>query len=326
MRRRTLLTQVLVVNLLLIAAAVIAAAIATNPRSGFRDNGAAGLVLGFFLAATVAVNLFLLSRRIRPLELLAEQMEQTSLSTPSLIAPESVGGPEEVQRLEQSFRTMIDRLEAERQRSSHAALDAQERERARVARDLHDEVNQALTGLLLRIEAMRTHAPPQLAAELLETRAVAGQAMEELLALAHQLRPTALDDLGLKAALAGLVEESGDQSTLSTSFESAGPLEDLPSEVQLVVYRIAQESMSNAIRHAEAKTIRVNLDRDPVGLELRVTDDGRGFRSAAVGKGLGLAGMRERALLVGGRLEIETRPPLGTMIRLLVPNADGGIR
>lgn len=322
MRPRTLLTQLLIVNLLLIAAAVIAAAIATNPHSELRDDEATGLVLGFSVALTVAINLFLLSRRIRPLEQLADEMEQTSLSDPSRTTPHSVGGPEEVQRLEQSFRRMLERLEAERRYSAHAALDAQESERARVARDLHDEVNQSLTGLVLRIEAMRTHAPPEFSAELAETRAVAGQAMEELLALARQLRPTALDDLGLKAALAGLVEESGRTTGLETSFEASGGLATLPDDVQLVTYRIAQEALSNAIRHADAGSIRVSLTRGEDGLELRVTDDGAGLDPDRVGTGLGLAGMRERALLIGGRLELESRPPLGTRVRLSVPAAD----
>ena len=224
------------------------------------------------------------------------------------------------------LRMLLERLEAERRYSAHAALDAQESERARVARDLHDEVNQSLTGLVLRIEAMRTHAPPEFAGELAETRAVAGQAMEELLRLARQLRPTALDDLGLSAALEGLVEDSGRTSGIETTFESSGDLGTLPDDVQLVAYRIAQEAMSNAVRHAEASSIRVSLERDPDGLELRVTDDGAGLDPQRVGSGLGLAGMRERALLVGGRLELESRPPLGTRVRLTVPAADDWVR
>ena len=120
-------------------------------------------------------------------------------------------GPEEVRRLHRTFDAMVDRLEAERRHGASAALEAQERERTRVARDLHDEVNQALTALVLRIEALRTKAPPGLSQELADARAVASQAMEELLTLARQLRPTALDDLGLKAALAGLVEDIGRQ-------------------------------------------------------------------------------------------------------------------
>ena len=114
-----------------------------------------------------------------------------------------------MERIELAFLRMMRRLEAERRRAGSAALQAQEEERARVARDLHDEVNQSLTGLLLRLEAAREAAPPELEAELAETKALANQAMRELLSLARQLRPTALDDLGLAAAIAGQVEQLG---------------------------------------------------------------------------------------------------------------------
>ncbi len=127
-----------------------------------------------------------------------------------------------MRRLERSFRRMLERLEAERRRSASVALEAQEQERARVARDLHDEVNQSLTGLVLRLEAARAKAPPELADELAEIRAVANQAMEELVALARQLRPTALDDLGLTSALASQAEDLERQSGIATSFGAAG--------------------------------------------------------------------------------------------------------
>jgi two-component system sensor histidine kinase UhpB len=324
MRRRTLLTQVLLVNLLLIAAAVIAAAIATNPDSRLRDEAATGMVLGFAVAATVAVNVFMLARRFQPLERLADAMERANLSGPTRVEQLPAGGPEEVERLHESFARMLERLEAERRRGASAALEAQERERSRVARDLHDEVNQALTALVLRIEALRTKAPPELSRELADTRAVASQAMEELLTLARQLRPTALDDLGLKAALAGLVEDIGRQGEIAAAFESEGELAGLGDEVQLVAYRVAQESLSNAVRHSGAEHIRVRLLRRPGELELRVSDDGRGFDPAAGTSGLGIAGMRERALLLGGRLQIDSRPQHGTRVRLLLPLADDG--
>jgi two-component system sensor histidine kinase UhpB len=323
-----LLTQVLLVNLLLIAAAVLAAAIATNPENELRDTGAAGLVLGFALALTVAVNVFLLARRFRPLEDLTDEMEQVNLSQPWPAADDDrrLGGPGEVQRLERAFRGMLARLEAERRLIASAALEAQERERARVALDLHDEVNQARTGLMLRLEALRTKAPPELSAELAETRSLAGSAMDELLKLARQLRPTALDDLGLQAALAGLVDEVGRQGTAAAVFDceaAAGPLSTLPAEVQLVIYRVAQEALSNVVRHADAEHIRVRLLMvDDDDLELRVSDDGNGFDAADPETGLGISGMRERALLVGGRLDVDSHPGLGTRVRLHVPAAD----
>lgn len=325
MRRGSLLTQVLAVNLLLIAAAVLAAAIASNPDSTFRDRDTIGLVLGFALALTVAVNVFLLSQRFEPLERLVEEMENADLSRPGVTAEAPpLGGPDEVRRLGRSFRDMLERLEAERRAGAHAALAAQERERARVARDLHDEVNQALTGLLLRIEAMRRTAPAEAQAEFAETSAVASQAMRELLALSRQLRPTSLDDLGLGAAMAGLVDEVGRDGRIDTAFEAEGDVERIDTDLQLVAYRVAQEALSNAVQHAGAQHVRVRLLESDGGLELRVTDDGTGFQPNGDGTGLGIAGMRERALLVNGALDVESVPGAGTRVTLRAGPADEG--
>jgi two-component system, NarL family, sensor histidine kinase UhpB len=320
MRRRTLLTQVLLANLLLISVATLAAALVAKQDEDLGADPSAGFVLAFAVAATVLVNVFVLSRRFDPLERLVDDMERADLSRPgaNLRTSEDRSTPEEVRRLEGAFRRMLERLEAERRRASMAALDAQEQERARVARDLHDEVNQSLTGLLLRLEAARAQAPPELANELAETKALANQAMSELLALARQLRPTALDDLGLRAALASHVEELGGRFGVETSFESEGSFIDLPEDVQLVIYRVAQEALSNAAQHSGATRVLARLIRDDEGAELTVTDDGRGFSFDEAGGGLGLAGMRERALLVGGELRIESRPELGTRVRLRV--------
>jgi two-component system sensor histidine kinase UhpB len=319
-RDRRLLTQVLVVNLLLIVIAVVAAILAANPDINFSEKPEAALVLGFAVALTVLLNLFLIQRRFRPLERLVEEMELADLSRPgaNLRRDVSIGGPEEVERLNRAFRRMLERLEAERRRTSSAALAAQEKERARIARDLHDEVNQSLTGLLLRLETARQQAPDSLMRELTETKALANQAMQELLALSRQLRPTALDDLGLKAALAGHVQELGSEE-VRASFESRGDFSDLTKDVQLVVYRVAQEALSNAIQHAQAENVRVSLFREDGEVELRVGDDGRGFTFDQAAKGLGLPGMRERALLVGGDLRVESRPELGTRVSLRVP-------
>lgn len=319
MRRGTLLTQVLIINLLLIAAAVVAASIASNPDSSLRDSATIGLVLGFALATTVAVNVYLLSKRFEPLERLVEEMEQADLSrpTPSASLPEPKG-PEEVRRLSVTFREMLERLESERRAGASAALDAQERERARIALDLHDEVNQSLTGVLLRLEALRRTAPEEIRDELAETRAVAARAMEELLTLARQLRPTSLDDLGLEAALEGLIEETGSHEAMASSFEAEGDVSGGSADAQLVVYRIAQEALSNAIQHSDAKQIRVRLIGTGSGLELRVSDDGAGFDPDRCQAGLGIAGMRERALLANGTLDVESEPGAGTRVRLRV--------
>jgi two-component system sensor histidine kinase UhpB len=214
---------------------------------------------------------------------------------------------------------MMRRLEAERRRAGSASLRAQEEERARVARDLHDEVNQSLTGLLLRLEAAREAAPPELEGEIAETKALANQAMTELLSLARQLRPTALDDLGLAAAIGGQVEQLG-RGEVDARLSTEGDFSDLGDDAQLVVYRVAQEALSNAARHSGAGRIQVQLTRTETGgVVLDVADNGRGFAFDQAEGGLGIAGMRERALLVGGDLTIESRPNHGTTVRLTVP-------
>jgi two-component system, NarL family, sensor histidine kinase UhpB len=275
-----------------------------------------------FVAVALAVNLIVLRRRFAPLESLIEEMEKVDLNRPVPLLPESIDGvgeTTEVERIELAFVRMIRRLEAERRRAGSAALRAQEEERARVARDLHDEVNQSLTGLLLRLEAVREAAPPELEPELARTRSLANQAMQELLSLARQLRPTALDDLGLAAAIAGQVEQLR-RSGLEAELATGGDFSDLDDDVQLVVYRVAQEALTNAARHSEAGRISVSLRRAGSGVELEVADDGRGFAFAQSERGLGIGGMRERALLIGAELTIESRPGHGTTVRLTVPD------
>jgi two-component system, NarL family, sensor histidine kinase UhpB len=274
--------------------------------------------------AGLATGLLIMRRRRAPLERLIEEMEKVDLSRPGPLLPRSIDGigeTEEVERIELAFLRMMRRLEAERRRAGSAALRAQEEERARVARDLHDEVNQSLTGLLLRLEAAREAAPPELEAELAETKALANQAMQELLSLARQLRPTALDDLGLTAAIAGQVEQLA-HGEINAEFVAEGDFSNLEDDTQLVVYRVAQEALSNATRHSEAANVTARLRRgEEEGVELEVSDDGRGFAFDESEGGLGIAGMRERALLIGAKLTIESRPEHGTTVQLTVPRS-----
>jgi two-component system sensor histidine kinase UhpB len=280
------------------------------------------IVVLAIVVAVLATSLLRLKRRFGPLEHLIEEMEKVDLGRPGPLLPASIDGigeTKEVERIELAFLRMMRRLEAERRRAGSAALQAQEQERTRVARDLHDEVNQSLTGLLLRLEAAREQAPPELEAELAETKALANQAMRELLSLARQLRPTALDDLGLTAAIAGQVEQLA-QGEIDAAITTEGDFSDLGDDAQLVVYRVAQEALSNAARHSGAGRIEVRLRRlESGGVELTVGDDGRGFAFDESEGGLGIAGMRERALLIGGELTIESRPERGTTVRLTVP-------
>jgi two-component system, NarL family, sensor histidine kinase UhpB len=271
----------------------------------------------------VLANGFILRRRFAPLEQLIAAMEAVDFTARRATAPAPRGEVLEVARLRQAYDRMLERLEGERARTASAVLHAQERERARVARDLHDEANQALTGVLLRLQASAEHAPPELRAELRETQGVATQAMEELLRLARELRPAVLDDLGLAAALRTLVGEFGRRAGIDTRFiaepDALGGLDD---DAQIVAYRVVQEGLSNIARHAAAQRVAVSAVREDSDLVVRVDDDGAGFDIGATPRGLGLTGMRERAVLAGGRVCVLSVPGEGTLVELRLPLAE----
>jgi two-component system, NarL family, sensor histidine kinase UhpB len=331
MKRPSLLSQILALNLLMVTAGIFVASLASGLDFSIEGQRWQFLILAMALLLTFLLNTLLLRRRFEPLERLLAMMERVDLSRPGRrleLDTEMAGMTTDIQRLAASFNRMLERLERERRRSGEMVLQAQEEERKRIARDLHDEVNQALTALLLRIEAMAQHAPGDLQDELAETKRIANQAMGELLDLARQLRPTALDDHGLVAALRTHVREQDRSGPASVSFWADPSLGDLPPDVQVVIYRVAQEALVNAARHSGAARIEVGLEQHDRSVILIVSDNGSGFAFAEEGKGLGLSGMRERALLVGGKLEIDSRPGKGTTVRLEVPigadaSADG---
>ena len=322
MKRPALLTQVLAVNALLITATVFAASVAASLHAEPFIERKRFLVLVAALMAMVLLNGWLLRRRFAPLGELITAMEGLDFGGRDTRERIPTANVEEVVRLHQAFDRMLERLEAERSRTATAVLQAQEGERARLARDLHDEANQALTGVLLRLEATAQHAPPQLRDELRETQAVATRAMGELVHLARELRPIALDDLGLGAALRTQIADFGRRAGIEATLAlpQAG-LEDLDSDEQLVVYRVVQEGLSNVAQHAGARNVRVDVERRGEGTVVRVADDGEGFTSGEQPNGLGLTGMRERAVLAGGRLDVSSSPGAGTTIELRLGEA-----
>jgi two-component system, NarL family, sensor histidine kinase UhpB len=315
MKSRPLLAQVLAVNLLLVAGTVLVATVAVDAHITGITRGREALVLGLAIVATLLGNWLLLRRRFGPLDRLISSMEQVDLANPEH-RDLSVGksNSAEVRRLGVAYGRMVGRLETERRAAGRAAIQAQERERRRIAQDLHDEVNQALTAVSLRLQASIERAPPELRRELVETKRLSRQAMEELLKLARQLRPAVLDDHGLIPALHSQVGDFADQTGISAWFRSRGTPPHLTPEQQLVIYRVTQESLSNIAQHSQAGKVDVELSF--IGRTvLRINDDGCGFSAVRDG-GLGLSGMRERALLVGGQLTIWSNPGRGTRVEL----------
>lgn len=196
----------------------------------------------------------------------------------------------------------------------------QEDERRRIARDMHDQFGEHLTALSLQIASLKDACmtSPDLAQHAWTLEAIAERLDRDVEQLVWRLRPTALDDLGLRAALTNYVREWSERHDVAAEVHTSGLLDDrLTSEVETALYRIAQEALNNVAKHARAKRVEVILERRPGCVLLIVEDDGVGFdaaRPAAGRHGFGLVGMRERATLVGASLEIETTPGHGTTI------------
>ena len=273
-------------------------------------------VLALGLGAIMVANALLLRSSLVPLDRLVAQMQRMDLQGLGERLPDTEDGS--LQPLVTSFNAMSSRLELERARSNAVALAAQEAERHRIARELHDEVGQGLTAVLLGLQRAAADAPPELAADLRTVQETARASLHEVREVARRLRPGLLQDLGLVSALSALATDvsTSTGAVVDRSFDPGLP--PLSEEQELVLYRVAQEALTNAARHAGARNVRMQLAADEGGVELSVADDGRGLSGAA--EGSGLRGMRERALLVGGRLSVRSPGAAGgTEVRLRVP-------
>jgi two-component system sensor histidine kinase UhpB len=276
------------------------------------------IVLAIGLVLMLAVNAVLLRASLRPLDGLTDLMKRVDLLRPGERAP--VVGTADVAQLIRAFNDMLDRLETERGASAAGALAAQEGERQRIAQELHDEVGQSLTAVLLGLKRIIDRAPAELADELRAVQDITRGSLDEVRQVARRLRPGVLDDLGLTAALNALVTDFTTASRLHPSTRVEQRLPPLSSAAELVIYRIAQEGLTNIARHADAHHVEMSLTDDGQSLVLRVVDDGRGLNGAA--EGAGIRGMRERAILIGADLAIGPRQAGGTEVRLAVPHRD----
>ncbi len=267
------------------------------------------------VGALVLVNLILLRRSFRPLGRLASLMARVDLLEPGERI--DVSGPPEIRALVTSFNDMLDRLELERTEAAGRALAAQEAERQRVARELHDEIGQSLTGVVLQLNRLSALVSPGLHEELEEVRETARASLDHVRGIATRLRPLALDDLGLVSALTALSARFEEQTGLRVTRTIDPTLPPLSTPVELALYRIAQESLTNVARHASARRVELTLSHDGPALMLSVRDDGVGLDGSE--PGFGIRGMRERAVLVGADLSLERSPGGGTTVMLTVP-------
>jgi two-component system sensor histidine kinase UhpB len=267
------------------------------------------------LVVMLVANAALLRLGLAPLGRLTKLMTTVDLLRPGQRLPASGGG--EITEVIRTFNAMLERLEHERATSSARALLAQEAERRRIAQELHDEVGQSMTAILLELKRASDEAPPPLREQLHDVQEITRESLDEVRRLARRLRPGVLDDLGLVSALTSLTEDFATHTGLQVTRRLDADLPALEPETELVLYRVAQESMTNVARHADATRVTVALRHTDDHVVLAVTDDGCGVEAPR--EGAGIRGMRERALLIGGSLDITPAPDTGTRVQLTAP-------
>jgi two-component system, NarL family, sensor histidine kinase UhpB len=277
------------------------------------------IVLIAGLAAILVVNLVLVRRSLAPFERLTGLMHRVDLLQPGQRL--ELTGPAEVRELGAVFNEMLDRLELERHESGWDALQAQEAERKRVAQELHDQIGQALTAVMLQLSRLAKRAPTEMEDELREAQETMRASLDDVRRIARQLRPEALDDLGLVPALVALAKTFAEHTEITVNRHLDENLPPLSAEAELALFRVAQESLTNAARHSGSSRIDLWLDSSPDDVVLRVRDYGKGLDGARPGSGI--RGMRERALLVGGDLTVETAAGGGGEVRLTVAIGKG---
>jgi two-component system, NarL family, sensor histidine kinase UhpB len=276
------------------------------------------VVLSIGLAVSMVLNGILLRSVLHPLDRLTGVMAAIDLRQPGQRLADAGSGP--ARPLVAGFNAMLDRLEAERTASTTRALQAQEAERQRIAQELHDEVGQSLTAVLLGLKQEINRAPPEVAAELELVRTTTRTSLEEVRRISQHLRPGVLVDLGLLNSLSSLASDLTARTGIPVQRDFLPGLPLLRAESELVTYRVAQEALTNVARHAHASAVELGISHRGDSLVLRVTDDGVGCSGANVGAGI--QGMKERAQMVGGRLELRPRSGGGTEVRLEIPITD----
>jgi two-component system sensor histidine kinase UhpB len=303
--------------LLLLAVALTIVVLVPGHESSYRIDEE-GVVLIAALVLVVLLNLALLRRVVGPVQRLTALARNVDLTDPMPAVPDAEPSSE-AGELAHTFNQMLLRLQAERREATGRVLAGQEAERLRIARELHDQVGQELTAVLLLLSRLHTRAPDELRPTVLDVQDSVRASLEDLRRIAIELRPEALDDLGLVSALSVLCDRFAQQSGLDVACRIGEVLPELPASTELVIYRVAQEALTNVARHSGSDRAELSLQPRDSQIVLTVRDHGEGL-PAGRPPGSGIRGMRERAGLVGAALEIQDADPgPGTEVRLQLP-------
>lgn len=307
----SLLTRTIVINSLVITGAFMVLVISPVALV-FPLEGGEAVAVAILLLALLGSSSWAIIRSLTPLRTLHQEIARVE-GVDSERRMDVTGAPE-LEAVAASFNNLLDRLADEQRERTRVTLSAQEAERLRIARELHDEIGQTLTFSLMSLANVAADHP-EWEAELAQPRESLRAALEQTRAIASALRPGVLEDLGLRAALADLTHRVERESGLriERTVEVSAALTD---DQELVIFRVCQEALTNVLRHARASAIHVRLAETGGRMVLEVADDGMGY---AGGRGAGVEGMAERASLVAGTLNIDARPGGGSSVRLSLP-------
>jgi two-component system, NarL family, sensor histidine kinase UhpB len=308
------------VNASVLVAAVAVTLVVLAPRKFSSFAADEALVLTAALALVALVNLIVLRRIVRPLETLTSLARRVDLTRPGARMP-GAAASSEAGELALTFNEMLARLETERREATGRVLAAQESERLRIALELHDQVGQELTAVLLGLARVRSLTADPLRGDVEDIQEAVRASLEDVRRIALELRPEALDDLGLVSALAVLCERFAQRTGIGVSQHLDERLPELGHEEELVVYRVAQEALTNVARHSGADHAELRLSARNGDLMVSVSDRGRGL-GAGGEPGTGIRGMRERAALIGATLDVGPNADgVGCAVTLLVEGA-----
>ncbi len=320
-----LLYKVLFANSVVI---LLGATLGTYLATRLDTTGGLPLLIAFVvsgLLVSVVINFALLKLALTPLTRLRETMKQAQAGDLTLQAPVTGHDPD-FDQLASAFNSMLQAIDDLSKSRARHILHAQEEERKRIARELHDETSQALTSLLISLALLEESVTDPVGRErICDTRTLAHQTLRAVRNMSLDLRPSALDDLGLLPALRWYVKQFQQKCGIEVELTATGLKERLPPEVETALYRMIQESLTNTAKHAHASHVWVTLTEDGLLLRATIRDDGRGFDAAGMlrkhwqERGLGLAGMQERAALLDGAVEIESEPGAGALITATIP-------
>ncbi|HLC34759.1 MAG TPA: ATP-binding protein [Anaerolineales bacterium] len=329
-----MLSRLFIGNSLVIILGAIGGTLVTSRVASMNIEADTWLILLFAsigVGLSLVVNFWLTRATLRPLHDLVSDVDhiQDGQATTRVRAP--AGSDPDAGRLAEAINSMLDRLERrtlELRALTERVISAQEEERKRIARGMHDDTGQAISTLIIGLERMAGMVPPEapeLAKRIAATREIATRTLEDLRTVVYGLRPTMLDDLGLAPAIRWYARSQFEEAGTQLVLDLPDGLARATPEVETTVFRIAQEAVNNVKRHAGAQRVAIALRVEAGWLELRVQDDGRGFdvqrtsQEALRLRRFGLMGMKERVDLVGGSLQVESQPGRGTQLVARIP-------